>query len=71
MSTARTDDAGKPSGVTADETAAILGPEVCALVDAFVATAPPLSEAQKTLLRRLFATDTDDRQYPLGSHRSC
>lgn len=45
--------------MTAEEAAEILGPDICAQVDAFAATAPPLSDTQQTQLRALFATPSD------------
>lgn len=43
--------------MTAAEAAALLTPEQHALLDDFVASAPPLSEAQRQLLAALFAVD--------------
>lgn len=48
------------SGMSYEEALEILGPEACDRIQEFVATAPPLSEAQMTLLIGLFNMPTDD-----------
>jgi hypothetical protein len=47
--------------VTPDEAAQILGPDLCARLDAFAAAAPPLSERQRQLLKNLFTVELPDR----------
>lgn len=48
--------------MTSAEAAALLTPELQARIDEFVATAPPLSEAQQVLLAALLSV-------PVDSHR--
>lgn len=48
--------------MTSAEAAALLTPEQQARLDEFVASAPPLSEAQQTLLAVLFSVPVDSRR---------
>lgn len=48
--------------MTAAEAAALLTPDQLAHLDELVATAPPLSDAQQTLLAALFAVKPVDQR---------
>lgn len=48
--------------MTSAEAAALLTAEQRARLDEFVAAAPPLSEAQQTLLAALFSVPVDSRR---------